>query len=119
MKALALALFALFLINSATAEEKKQLNGHPEHYVGLSAFSAAGDRIGEVRSTILNDQGLTTSLIVSSGGFLGLDGRLVLIPIANSTRRESSVVVNMTGDEIAKLPEYRVNVCTCTCPCTR
>jgi len=72
--------------------------------VGLTAKSSEGTNLGIVHSVIAASGGKTT-VGVKVGGFLGFGGHMVGIPDGKFNRVGDIVQVNMTADEVHKLPK--------------
>jgi hypothetical protein len=71
--------------------------------VGLSAKSSDGHNLGTVQSVKRTDG--KPGIGVKVGGFLGIGSHLVEIPDGKFNRVGDTVQVNMTADEISKLPK--------------
>ena len=74
--------------------------------VGLTAKSSDGTNLGTVQS-VMTEPGGKTAIGVKVGGFLGFGGHVVAIPDGKFNRLGDTVQVNMTADEVNKLPEAR------------
>jgi hypothetical protein len=72
--------------------------------VGLTAKSSDGTNLGTIHSVIANPGGKTT-IGVKVGSFLGFGGHMVAIPDGKFNRVGDTVQVNMTVDEVQKLPK--------------
>lgn len=75
--------------------------------LGLSAFSADGSKIGDVRAVKTAPDGKITAIHVKSGGFLGFGGRIVEVVEGKFTQRGENVQLGYTADELSKLPEVK------------
>jgi hypothetical protein len=71
--------------------------------VGLAAKSSDGTSLGTVHS-VLTGLGGKITIAVKVGGVLGLDGHMVTIPDDRFNHIGDTVQVNMTADELNKLP---------------
>jgi PRC-barrel domain len=89
---------------SAPSPDKKVATPAPTNLVGLTAKSSDGTNLGTVHSVIANPGGKTT-IGVKVGGFLGFGGHMVAIPDGKFNRVGDTVQVNMTADEVHKLPQ--------------
>jgi PRC-barrel domain len=72
--------------------------------VGLAAKSSDGTNLGTVHTVVSNPGGKTT-IGVRVGSFLGFGGHMVAIPDGKFNRMGDTVQVNMTADEVQKLPQ--------------
>jgi hypothetical protein len=72
--------------------------------VGLTAKSSDGTNLGTVHTVITNPSG-KTAIGVRVGGFLGFGGHMVALPDGKFNRVGDTVEVNMTADEVHKLPQ--------------
>ena len=75
--------------------------------VGKDAFSSDGSRVGDVRAVKTAPDGKITALLLKTGGFLGLGGRMVEIPEGRFKPSTQDVRLDMTADEASKLPEVK------------
>jgi len=83
--------------------EKKSAVTTATDLVGLSAKSSDGSNLGTVHSVLTGPGGKIT-IAVKVGGVLGLDGHMVTIPDDKFNHIGDTVQVNMTADELNKLP---------------
>ena len=75
--------------------------------IGLTAISSDGSKIGDVRAVRATPDGKVTALRVHSGGFLGFGGRFVEIPEGKFTHTGDTVRLNLTAEEVSKLPAVK------------
>jgi hypothetical protein len=87
----------------APAEKKAAAPVDTGKLVGLSAKSSDDHNLGTVHS-VMEGNGKST-IGVKVGGFLGFGGHLVALPDGKFNRVGDTVQVNMTADEIQKLPQ--------------
>jgi hypothetical protein len=88
---------------TAPAEKKAAAPMATGDLAGLSAKSSDGHNLGTVQ--ILTEGGGKTNIGVKVGGFLGFGGHVVEIPNGKFNRIGDTVQVNMTADEVNKLPK--------------
>ena len=95
-------------ITSATtrAETKAAAPAATGNLVGLAVKSSDGTNLGTVRS-VMTEPGGTTAIEIKVGGFLGFGGHMVAIPDGRFNRVGDTVQVNMTADEVNKLPQAK------------
>jgi sporulation protein YlmC with PRC-barrel domain len=72
--------------------------------VGLAVKSSDGTNLGTVQS-VVTEPGGKTAIGIKVGGFLGFGGHMVAIPDGKFNRVGDTVRVNMTADEVNKLPK--------------
>lgn len=89
--------------NEKKSNEKKSAVTTATDLVGLSAKSSDGINLGTVHSVLTGPGGKIT-IAVKVGGVLGLDGHMVTIPDDKFNHIGDTVQVNMTADELNKLP---------------
>ena len=89
--------------NEKKSNEKKSAVTTATDLVGLSAKSSDGSDLGTVHSVLTGPGGKIT-IAVKVGGVLGLDGHMVTIPDDKFNHIGDTVQVNMTADELNKLP---------------
>ena len=89
---------------SPPPSDKKAAAPASTNLVGLTAKSSDGTNLGTVHTVITNPGG-KTAIGVKIGGFLGLGGHMVALPDGKFNRVGDTVEVNMTADEVQKLPQ--------------
>jgi PRC-barrel domain len=85
------------------AEKKAAAPAATNDLVGLAAKSSDGTDLGKVQSVIML-AGHKTAVGLKVGGFLGFGGHMVAIPDDKFNHIGDTVQVNMTADEVNKLP---------------
>ena len=80
-------------------------SAHP--LMGLTAVSADGSNIGDVRAVKTTPDGKVTALHIHSGGFLGFGGRIVEIPEGKFSRSGDKIHLTFTGEQVSKLPAVK------------
>jgi len=75
--------------------------------VGLTAKSSDGANLGTVYGVTMAPGGKVTAIGLKVGGFLGFGGHMVIIPDGKFDRVGDTVQINMTADEVHKLPEAK------------
>ena len=75
--------------------------------VGLTAKSSDGASLGTVYGVTMAPGGKVTAIGVKVGGFLGFGGHMVIIPDGKFDRVGDTVQINMSSDEVHKLPEVK------------
>lgn len=88
------------------ASEKKSAAAAATDLVGLTAKSSDGTNLGAVHS-VVTGPGSKVTIGVKVGGFLGFGAHMVAIPDDKFNRIGDAVQVNMTADEINKLPQTK------------
>jgi sporulation protein YlmC with PRC-barrel domain len=92
------------------AVEQRQQMGQidTDEMIGRNIENAAGDRLGEVNSVILGQDGQVEAVIVGVGGFLGIGQRDVAIEWEqlNISEGGEHITANMTREQLEALPEY-------------
>ena len=73
--------------------------------VGLTAKSSDGHNLGTVQTVMMEPSGKISAIGVKVGGFLGFGGHTVAVPDGKFNRVGDTVQINMTADEVNKLPE--------------
>ena len=86
-------------------EKKAAAPAALDELVGLTARSSDGTDLGTVYGVTMERGGKVTAIGVKVGGFLGLGGHMVIIPDGKFNRVGSTLQVNMTANEVNKLPE--------------
>jgi len=91
---------------SAPPSEKSAAPAAADQLVGLTAKSSDGTSLGSVQAVIMEPNG-KTAVGVKVGSFLGFGGHIVAIPDGKFTRIGDTVQINMTADEVNKLPKAK------------
>ena len=73
--------------------------------LGKEVFSSDQSRLGKVERVVAGSDGMTQSIVIKSGGFLGFGGKMVAIPQSKFMMRGDTIHVQMTADDVSKLPE--------------
>jgi len=89
---------------STVPAEKKAAAPLATDMVGLTAKSSDGTNLGTVHS-VATGPGGKVSIGVKVGGFLAFGGHMVAIPDDKFNRIGDTVQVNMSADEVNKLPK--------------
>lgn len=116
MRRLALSLVLLAAVpGAAVAQEKPSfVTPQPSDVMGSSLVGAdvrnrGGETIGEIEDVIIADRSTIRGVIVSVGGFLGMDEHYVAIdPAALDLRREGDdwqVTLDATKDQLRAAPQ--------------
>jgi sporulation protein YlmC with PRC-barrel domain len=77
--------------------------------IGRNVFNSAGEKVGEVESALIDQDGKVRYVIVGVGGFLGLGERDVALRWDQLTMADNDqkIVVNMTKEQLTALPAHR------------
>jgi hypothetical protein len=75
--------------------------------VGFTAQSSDGTNLGTIYGLTMEPAGKVTAIAVKVGGFLGFGGHMVVIPDGKFNRVGDTVQINMTADEVHKLPKAK------------
>jgi hypothetical protein len=77
--------------------------------IGARVYNAEGESIGSVEDVMLGSAANNAMAIIQVGGFLGLGGRLVAVPLAElqwNAERERIMLPGATKDELRGRPEF-------------
>lgn len=75
--------------------------------LGKEVFSSDQTRLGKVEKVISGPDGKATAIHIKSGGFLGFGGKMVAIPDSKFSLRGDNVQVQLSAEEVSKLPEEK------------
>jgi sporulation protein YlmC with PRC-barrel domain len=92
--------------STTPAEKKAAAPADTANLVGLAAKSSDGTDLGKVQSVIMEPNG-KSAIGLKVGGFLGFGGHMVAIPDGKFNRIGDTVQVNMTTDEVNRLPQSK------------
>jgi PRC-barrel domain len=90
---------------ATTPKSEAKPAAHP--LMGLTAFSADGSKVGDVRAVNTTPDGKVTALHIKTGGFLGFGGKIVAIPEGKFTQKGDNIQLGLTAEEVSKLPEVK------------
>jgi sporulation protein YlmC with PRC-barrel domain len=76
--------------------------------IDAAVYNEQGEKVGEIDDLIISPDRSVSFAILSVGGFLGLGGRLVAIPVEQIQDKEDRLVLpGATKEALAKLPEFQ------------
>jgi sporulation protein YlmC with PRC-barrel domain len=76
--------------------------------MGKDIVGANDEKIGEVDDVIVDGSGNPKAVLVDVGGFLGIGGKSVAIPIDEIQPQEDRIMVSgLTKDSAKAMPEYK------------
>lgn len=73
--------------------------------IGREVISFDGESLGEIDDVVVLD-GNRTNLIVSTGGFLGLGSKRVVLPLEALSLGSDDLQINMTEGQLEQQPEF-------------
>ena len=91
--------------STTPAEKKAAAPKALDNLAGLTAKSSDGTNLGTVHN--VTETGGKTTIGVKVGGFLGFGSHMVAIPDDKFNRIGDIVQLNMTADEVNKLPRAK------------
>ncbi len=77
--------------------------------VGAAVFGSDGKKVGEIKGVKSEASGSIQEIHVKTGGFLGLGGKVVVIPGAKIAKGGQAVQLALTTEEVGKLPALADN----------
>lgn len=72
--------------------------------VGAAVFGSDGKKVGEIKGVKSEPSGGIQEIHVKTGGFLGLGGKIVVIPGSKISKGGEAVQLAMTTEEVSKMP---------------
>jgi len=77
--------------------------------LGMDVENLNGDEIGEIDDLIISDDAKVPMAVISVGGFLGIDDKLVAIPYneLKLDKEHDDVIYNATEEQLKTLPEFK------------
>ena len=76
--------------------------------IGTAVYNEQDERIGSIDDLIIAPDRSVSFAVVSVGGFLGLGGRLVAIPVDQLREEKDRLVLpGATKEALTKLPEFQ------------
>jgi sporulation protein YlmC with PRC-barrel domain len=76
--------------------------------IGSSVLNNANETIGKIDDLLISPDGKTPFVVLSIGGFLGMDGRYVVVPYDSLKLVDNKVVLpSGTKDMLRMLPEFK------------
>src|SRR5262245_36848972 len=92
--------------STTPGEKKAAAPDAADQLVGLTTKSSDGSTLGQVQAVIMEPNG-KSAIGVKVGGFLGFGAHMVAIPDGKFNRVGDTVQINMTADEVHKLPKAK------------
>ncbi|MDE2517338.1 MAG: PRC-barrel domain-containing protein [Rhodospirillales bacterium] len=78
--------------------------------IGSDVYDAQNQKIGTVDDLLLSNKHDVTSVVLSVGGFLGIDSKLVKVPYHDLHIAGNKITMpNATRQELTKMPSYSFN----------
>ncbi len=77
--------------------------------VGAAVFGSDGKKVGEIKGVKSEPSGSIQEIHVKTGGFLGLGGKVVVIPGAKIAKGGQAIQLALTTEEVSKLPALADN----------
>ena len=76
--------------------------------IGSSVLNDANETIGKIDDVLVSPDGKAPFAVLSIGGFLGMDTRLVVVPYDSLTLVDNKIVLSGgTKDTLKMLPEFK------------
>ena len=76
--------------------------------IGAPVYNEQEERIGSIDDLIISPDRAVSFAVVSVGGFLGLGGRLVAIPVEQlHAEKDRLILPGATKEALTKLPEFK------------
>jgi len=76
--------------------------------IGAPVYNEQDEKVGSIDDLIVTPDRALSYAIVSVGGFLGLGGRLVAIPVEQiRAERDKLILPGATKEELKKVPEFQ------------
>jgi sporulation protein YlmC with PRC-barrel domain len=76
--------------------------------IGAPVYNEQEERIGSIDDLIISPDRSVSFAVVSVGGFLGLGGRLIAIPVEQLREEKDRLILpGATKEVLAKLPEFQ------------
>ena len=76
--------------------------------VGASVYNDQNEKIGSVDDVLIGSNDGVSGVVLSVGGFLGIDSKLVEVPYSQiQVTGDKLVMTGATKDDLTRLPEYK------------
>ena len=70
-------------------------------------YGVGGEEIGEVDDVLVDQTGQPVALAIEVGGFLGVGGKEVIVPLEQISVQSERVILDMSREQIEALEEWR------------
>ncbi len=81
-----------------------------EQLIGQNIYGSAGEEVGEIEDIVINRNARATAALVDVGGFLGIGGRRIAVPMEQLNMQGDRIVATgMTREQVRQMPEYQTN----------
>jgi len=83
--------------------------GGADALIGMNVYNANGDKVGQVKDILFNENGQATGVVLSVGGVLGLGAKSVGLNWSEvDVRPESEMVkVNYSKEQLEAAPDFK------------
>ncbi len=95
--------------NKGAAGGQAQAPSIKDVAVGAAVFGSDGKKVGEIKGVKSGPSGSIQEIHVKTGGFLGLGGKIVVIPGAKITKGGQAIQLALTTEEVSKMPALADN----------
>ncbi len=78
----------------------------PQQLRRMDVVGAAGEEIGDVKQVVRGRDEEKIHVVINAGGFLGVGGKEIAVPLEDLTLVEDKLRLNATKEELQARPEY-------------
>ena len=95
--------------DEAIIDEQQPGQVRADKVIGAKVTNPGGEKVGDVRDILLDEQGKVVGVILSVGGFLGIGDKHVAVNWSDIKLEGEGdkVVVNMSKDQIENAPSFK------------
>jgi sporulation protein YlmC with PRC-barrel domain len=92
---------------SEQTQQQLELMVRGDKLIGKEVAGSDGNTIGEIKDVLAGTDGHMQSVIIETGGFLGMGGRRVAVPINKMHIEGERLGADLTREQAADMPEYQ------------
>src|SRR5690606_13658928 len=78
-------------------------------FFGMNVVDASGDKLGELKGLLLSKSEKVIHAIVSTGGMLGMDKKLIAVPFYSLqvTKTDEKIILNVTEKQLEQAADFK------------
>jgi len=92
---------------SEQTQQQLELMVRGDKMIGKEVAGSDGKTLGEIKDVLAGTDGHLQSVIIETGGFLGMGGRRVAVPINKMHIHGDRIGADLTQEQAADMPEYQ------------
>ena len=92
---------------SEQTQQQLELMVRGDTLICKGVMGSDGKTIGEIKDVLVGTDGHMQSIVIETGGFLGMGGRRVAVPMNKMHIEGDRIGADLTQEQAADMPEYQ------------